>query len=290
MSTTRPTPSPTFRAWLALFFGVVAISWSTVWVKLAGVPGVSSAFWRCAFPALVTAPFLAGAWRRMDDTNTRRTALAGGALFGLHLCLWNFAIPLTDATRGTLYPNIAVIWFTLAAAKLHGEKPAGRVYAGLFIALAGLVVLAAPKLHGGLPTRGDFLCFLCSFTYAGYLTITKSARQKTSARDFMIVAAPAGVLTAGIVAFATGAPLSGYEPKSWAALAGLGLLSHLGGWLLIGHALGRLPAGPAGALMLIQAPLAAVWAILALGEYPDAALLAGGALTLLGVRFATRTK
>lgn len=279
---------PRLRPWVHLVLGVIAISLSTLWVKLAGVPGVSSAFWRCAFPALVTLPLLPGAIRRIPDRKTLLLCLGAGVIFGAHFALWNHGILLTDSTRGTLYPNVAVIWFTLAAMALHGERPTRRVFAGLGLSMAGLVTLAAPKFTGGGALLGDALCFLCSFSYASYLLLSKTARLRIAAKDFVITAVPASAITIGIIATYIHAPLTGFPPSAWAPLLGLGLITHLGGSLLLVDSLGKLPAGPAGAVLLLQAPFAALWAWPILGERPDSALIVGGLVVLAGVRLATR--
>jgi drug/metabolite transporter (DMT)-like permease len=282
------TESPGIRPWIILTLGVLCISWSTLWVKLAGVGGVASAFWRCALPAMVLAPWLPRVLRRLPDRRTLGFCVGAGVVFGAHFCVWNRGILMTDATRGTLYPNMAAFWFTLLAMKFHGEKPSWRVWSGLGLAFAGLLALSAPKLQGGAPMLGDALCFIVSFSYAAYLLFSKSARRKIAAFDFLTVCIPVSALTIGVIALATGTPLTGFSPQSWAALAGLGIITHLCGSLMLIDALGRLPAGPAGTVMLMQSPFAALWAWPVLGEKPDAALAFGVVLMLAGVALATR--
>lgn len=282
-----PSHAPA-RAWLALLGGVLCISWSTLWVKLAHAGGIPSAFWRCAFPAIILAPWLPRVLRRMPDRRTLGFCVAAGIVFGFHFCVWNRGILMTDATRGTLYPNMAAFWFTLAAMAFHGERPSWRVWTGLGLAASGLVALSAPKLGGGVPMLGDLLCFLVSFSYATYLLCSKSARKKLPAFDFLTVSIPVSALTIGAIALATGTPLHGFSAGSWAALAGLGIITHLLGSLLLIDGLGRLPAGPSSAVMLFQSPFAALWAWPVLGEKPDIALVFGGLLMLAGVAVATR--
>ena len=284
------TNAPGARAWLMLVGGVLCISWSTLWVKLAHVGGVASAFWRCAIPAALLAPWLPKVLRRIPDRQSLGFCVAAGLVFGVHFCVWNSGILMTDATRGTLYPNMAAFWFTLAAMFFHGERPSWRVWSGLGLAAVGLVTLSFPKLGGGAPMLGDLLCFLVSFTYAAYLLCSKSARLKLSAFDFLTVCIPVSALTIGGIAFATATPLTGFPPAAWGALAGLGLVTHLAGSLMLIDALGRIPAGPAGSVMLFQSPFAALWAWPVLGEKPDAALISGGALMLAGVALATKPR
>jgi drug/metabolite transporter (DMT)-like permease len=286
MKTEAETPGA--RPWIILVLGMLCISWSTLWVKLAGVGALASAFWRCALPAILLAPFLPRVLRRMPDRRTLGFCVGAGVVFGFHFCVWNRGILMTDATRGTLYPNMAAFWFTLAAMFFHDEKPSWRVWGGLGLAFAGLIALSAPKLQGGAPMLGDLLCFIVSFSYAAYLLCSKSARKKISAFDFVTVAVPASALTIGAIALVAGTTLTGFSPGSWAALAGLGLMTHLAGSLMLVDSMGRLPSGPASSVILMQSPFAALWAWPVLGEKPDAALAFGGVLMLLGVALATR--
>jgi drug/metabolite transporter (DMT)-like permease len=69
---------------------------------------------------------------------------------------------------------------------------------------------------------------------------------------------------------------------------GLGLISHLGGYLALSYALGHLPATVTCVSLLSQGPLTAVLAALLLGEPLTRYQIAGGMLVLVGVGLANR--
>ena len=109
----RQTPGS--AAYVALGFGVLCIGLSAIFVKLAGVPGPVSAFYRVFFAVVLLTPW----WLlRRRPLPSRRVLLAtcfGGLFFAADLVLWNSAIMLTDAGVATLLANNAPIWVGLAA-------------------------------------------------------------------------------------------------------------------------------------------------------------------------------
>ena len=78
------------------------------------------------------------------------------------------------------------------------------------------------------------------------------------------------------------------EAHSWWALAGLGIVAHLAGWLFINPALGHLPPDTTSVTLLGQTVVATIAAAPILGEWPDARQLAGSALLLAGIWRAAR--
>ena len=67
------------------------------------------------------------------------------------------------------------------------------------------------------------------------------------------------------------------------ALLGLGLISHLGGWLAINYALGHIKAAVASVTLLGQVALTILFSVPLLGEVPTAVQILGSALVLGGI-------
>jgi drug/metabolite transporter (DMT)-like permease len=80
-----------------------------------------------------------------------------------------------------------------------------------------------------------------------------------------------------------GAPLGGFTIRVWSALAALGLVSHLGGYLAINYALGRLRATAVSVTLLGQPVITALLAIPLLGELLTVNQIIGGVLVLVGI-------
>src|SRR5712691_11006425 len=124
---------------LLALLGVLTISFSAVFVRLAAVSPVTATFFR----ALYALPVLAIAWflQRSTDRRARRErwlAFGSGLVLAIDLDLWHESIALVGAGLSTVIANVQVVFVAAAAWILYGEKvSAARVL---------LIGIALPKL------------------------------------------------------------------------------------------------------------------------------------------------
>lgn len=271
-------------AYGALAIGVLCIGWSAIFVKFAGIPGPASAFYRMLISGLVLIP-----WRllRKGPWPSRPIVLlimAGGTFYALDLALWQTSLLLTSAAVATLLANNAPLWVGLGALFLFREKLTRNYWLGLFISLAGMVILMGLGTWRNLRfNAGELLAISASVAYAGYMLSTQRARIHVDTLTFMAISTLTSILVLLAVNLALGTPLTGYSGKSWAALAGMGLISQLGGWLAINYALGHLRAAPVSVSLLGQAVVTTLLAMPLLGEYPATHQVIGGCFVLAGI-------
>jgi drug/metabolite transporter (DMT)-like permease len=283
--------SETARAYSALAVGVICIGWSAIFVKLAGVPGPASAFYRMLISGLVLIPWRlirGGSWPRR---NLIFLIIAGGAFYALDLALWNTSLLLTSAAIATLLANNAPLWVGFGALFLFRERLTRGYWLGLFISLSGMVILMGLNAWRHLDFNlGELLAIGASLAYASYMLTTQRARTHVDTLTFMAISAAASITVLWIACRALGAPLTGYSVKAWSALLGMGLLSQLGGWLAINFALGHLRAAHVSVSLLGQAVVTTLLAMPILGEFPAANQMLGGVLVLVGIYVVNRRK
>ena len=104
--------------------GVLSISFSAIFVRLADVSPVTATFFRAAYAV----PVLAVVWalRRADDRRSRREralAVAAGLVLALELTLWHESIALIGAGLGTVLTHVQVVFVALVGWMLYGERP-----------------------------------------------------------------------------------------------------------------------------------------------------------------------
>lgn len=284
----RPAATP-WRAYVALAVGIVCIALSAIWVKWAGVPGPTSAFYRVAIAAAVLVP----AWlvrRRASSarSGSSRTAiwlaLLGGVFFALDLLLWNTSILLTSAANSTLLANNAPLWVGLGSLFIFRERLSRLFWWGMALSLVGVALILGGDIlrHPNLGL-GDLLAITAGMFYAAYLLTTQRARAELDTLSFMTIGIVVSVAVTLAMCFVFSTPLAGFSGASWLSLLGLGLVSHLGGWLAINYALGHIRASVASVSLLGQPVLTALFSIPLLGEGLSIEQIAGGALVLVGV-------
>ena len=273
---------------LLALLGVVSISFSAIFVRLASVSPVTATFFRAAYAV----PALLAIWipqRGKDDRSRRERAIAvaSGAVLALDLTLWHESIALVGAGLGTVIANVQVVFVAVAGWALYGERPTPRVVVIIAAVLAGVSLtsgLARHDAYGANPALGAVLGVLAGVTYAAFLLLFRSATQSLAPTAGPLLDSTLGTV-AGALAFAAFDPHFSLVP-SWPAhgwLVSLALVSQVTGWLLIATALPRLPAIETSVLLLGQPVLAVVWGFLWFAERLSPIQWAGSALVLAGV-------
>jgi drug/metabolite transporter (DMT)-like permease len=277
------------RAYSALGIGIVCIGFSAIFVKIAGAPGVVSAFYRVLFAAMIVVPW--GVLRRSQRPTRKQMLLiaAGGVFFALDLALWNTSLLLTSAATATLLANNAPLWVGLGALLFFRENLPARYWSGLIIGIAGMAILVGMTSWHGLHLKaGDLLAVIASVFYAAYLLTTQRARARVDTLTFMTISLISTVVVLFALNLAMGTALFGYSRKTWLALIGLGLVSHMGGWLAINYALGRLRAASVSVSLLAQSVVTALLSIPLLGERLSLHQILGGGVVLGGIYLANQ--
>jgi drug/metabolite transporter (DMT)-like permease len=201
----------------------------------------------------------------------------------------------TNAAIASLLGNGTPIFVGLMTWSVLGRRPNAGFWTGLALAAVGCGAIASADLlrvrttHAG-SLEGDAMAVAASVFFAAYLTTTERIRATMDTLTFSTLAIAASVATLAVICLASGVPLRGYPPKTWVALAGLGLVSQLGAYFALVGAMGRLPATVTSIGLLAQVPCTAALAILLLGEPLSPIQIAGGAVVLAGIYVVTRNR
>jgi drug/metabolite transporter (DMT)-like permease len=269
---------------LILFLGILCISWSAIFVKLADVSGLSSAFYRMFIGFLGILPIWLLRQKTIADKKSIRIAVLCGVIFACDIAVWNISILLTKAAISTLIANLAPVWVGIGAILFMKEKPGKIFWIGTVIALFGVaIIVGIDKIYTSQLNTGHFLAILASLFYAFYLLIMRKGRLKMDTVTFTTISMLASSVVLFVIAIATGSRLWGFSTPSWEALAGVGLISQLGGWLAINYAMAYMPATIASVSLLSQSVFTALIAIPVLGEKLTRMELFGAVIVLSGI-------
>jgi drug/metabolite transporter (DMT)-like permease len=281
-------------AYFVLALGVFGISWSAIFVRLSGLPGTTSAFYRMAFAQIVFVPWWLAARARSprNPGNLRRARwpmLLAGVLFAADIAFFNSAVMATSAANATLLSTNTPIFVAFGGWLLYRRRPARTFWWGLLLSVAGVLAIVSTDLHQHLALGyGDALAVAGALCYAGYILCVERARASVDALSFAMVS---GIMAAAVLFALCGAmrlPLRGFSWQTWAALGGLTIMSQVIGQLSVAYSLGKLPVAATSVMLLAQAPLTALLAVPTLGEPLAAAQIIGGLLVLSGVYVVNR--
>jgi len=171
----------------------------------------------------------------------------------------------------------------LGGGLLRGERPGGREWIGLALALAGLVILTRPGLTAPDPL-GAALMIGAGVAWGVYSLRGWGARPLPANASNFARSVPLALL-ASLLALALAPPRLTPAGAVLALISG-GLASGVG-YAVWYAALRGLSAAQAGIVQLSVPPLAAAGGALLLGETVTARLVASGGLVLGGIALAT---
>jgi drug/metabolite transporter (DMT)-like permease len=280
---TQQTP---WRAYAALFVGLVILGFSPVLVRAAQAPGVVVGIYRVGIGALVlTIPFIQQlrAGVRIPRRVFWISALAG-VFFGADVAAWTSGIVISGATIPTLLANTAPLWVGLGAWLIFKEQLTARFWLGLALAMLGAVLVLVFGLGGVITLdQGALLGALAGVFYGAYFLATQRARAELPLIPFFWVAAVFSALTMLVILLFLGQSLTGYNPATYVNFLVQGVVIQAGGWMLISYAQGHLPASLVSPTLLGQPVITALLAGPILGEVLRRTDLIGGATVLAGI-------
>jgi drug/metabolite transporter (DMT)-like permease len=273
--------------------GVLGISTSPILIRVAAMPALAMAFWRCLIGSAVLAPFAPrGRLERLSRSDLLRLA-ASGVFLAAHFALWNASLGLTTVAAATTLVSCAPLFVGLGSVFL-GEPPGGRAWAGIVLATAGAVVIGVGDAGGlggappgGNALLGDVLAFAGALAMAAYLLLGRVARQRLPVSTYAASVYGVAAVVLLPACLLTGSSLAGYPAASWLALAGVVAGPQLLGHTVFNALLATVSATVVAVVLLLEPVVATLLAWWLLDELPGPSLWAGGAMVLAGVWLAT---
>lgn len=275
-----------------LVAGVLAVSSAAVLIRLAEAPSLAVAAWRTGIAALLFLPLTWGMHRKvLLGLGWRRRALLAlaGVGLALHFAFWIASLAYTSVASSVVIVTANPLLVAVASWLFLGERPGGRVLAGVGVALAGGLLLAWGDLRlGRRELLGDALALLGAVAVAVYYIVGRGVRPSLPLLAYIgpVYGAAAVLLVAASLALRI--PLWGFSGRSVAFLLLVALLPQVVGHSLLNWTLARLPAVVVSAAVMAEPVVATGLAWLVLGEGPPPTTVAGGALILGGVWWAVR--
>ena len=273
---------------LLALLGIVSISFSAIFVRLAAVSPVTSTFYRGAYAApILVVIWLFGRTADVRGTRERWLAVVSGLILAVDLALWHESIALVGAGLGTVIANVQVVFVAVAAWWLFGERPTQARILVIAVVLGGVALtsgLARHDAYGSNPVAGAVIGLLAGLFYAAFLLVYREANRTPGPRSGPLMDSTLGMVAGAVVCAIfdrhfTFAP--GRTAHLWLLLLAIG--SQVIGWLLIGRALPELPVLETSILLLGQPIFTVLWGVLLFDERLSVLQWLGSAIVLAGV-------
>lgn len=278
------------RALLQMIVGAIAISTTSLFVKVAHVGPTMSGFYRMGFGGLMLLGGLValGQWRRLRLAEVGWLLLPGAA-FAIDLVMWHRSILYVGPGLATLLGNFQVFLMALAGWLVYRERLGWHFLAGIALAFVGLYLLVGLDWSavGAQYRLGVVLGTVTGVAYAVYLLSTRHAQRaghvKLAPAQLLCVSSLVSAVVLGAVAAAEGESFVIPDAQSWSALLGLAFFGQVFGWVLLTRAMPQLPASTIGLLLLLQPALSFILDVLLFARPTRTLDWIGVSLSLLGI-------
>ncbi len=274
--------------------GVLFYGTGPVLARSSETSGVLLSFWRLWFGVGVLAVGLAIhvlSGREVGSIRAVRWAVAAGMIFSLNQVLFFSAVKRTSVVDASLMSTLSPVFVAFIAIPLFGERPAKTFRAWSAVAIAGAVFVvlgssSAPQgdALGMVMAMGATLCF------ALFFLISKLVRDEIAVVGFLAsVMGTAAVFVSGY-AFVLGLDPGGVSTADrWTALA-MAVVPGTLGHIVMTWPLAHLPANVPPLMRLAGPVVSGTLAWVFLGEGVTWVHVVGGAIIVVGLAGALRSK
>jgi drug/metabolite transporter (DMT)-like permease len=273
-----------------LALGIAGLSTAGIFYSLASAPVVTIVAYRMVIAALLMVPVAlvtrgsgaaqtGAAFSRAD----RWLTAGAGLLFALDLMIWATSLKFTTVASAALFVSTHPIFVALLAWLFFRERPTPLIAGGIAIGIAGIAIVGWQDLRlSGSALIGDGLAMLAALAETGYLLVGRHVRQRIDAPRYalLVYASCAGFVCATVLGTGAGFALS---PRDLALAVGLAIVATVLGHTLVSQSLGYMPAAVVAVSFLAQPLMAALFALIFLGQQIPAATALGGLIALAGI-------
>jgi len=272
---------------MLLAVGVIGVSMSGPLIAAAtAVPALAMSFWRSGLAALAMAPTGLTRYRAELLALPRREVVRScfaGVMLATHFAAWTAALKLTSVASATAIVCLQAAWVVVLT-RLDGARVARRVWIGVGVALAGVVVVSGVDFS--VSTRaltGDALALVGGVFSAVYVIVGGRVRGQASTTTYTLICYSASAAVLLIACLAAGAQFTGFSARSWLLIVAVTLAAQLLGHSVFNHLLATMSPTLVSMCILLEVPGAALLAAVFLGQAPPIAVYGGLALICGGL-------
>lgn len=278
--------------YVALAFGIAAVSTGAIFVRLAEAPAIVTAAYRMGIASLLLAPFAftkaRGEIARLGAAEWR-AVLSAGVFLALHFATWISSLDYTTVASSVVLVNTNPLWVGLLSLILGRDRPSSLTKAGILLSVLGGAVIGAGDLTLGKGALwGDFLALAGGWFCALYIWMGRSVRPHMTLLSYTTLCYSTAAVILWAFVLALRLPVTGYSKETWAAFFALAFVPQLLGHSTYNWALRYFSANFVAVGLLGEPVGSSILAYFILKEGITMAKFAGGALILAGIYLASR--
>jgi drug/metabolite transporter (DMT)-like permease len=275
------------RQAVLLAMGVVAVSFSAIFIREANANGLVIAFYRNAAAAAVVLPLALVVRRDELRALTKRQvgiAVLSGALLAAHFAVWIPSVKLTTVAASVTLVAASPIFVAAGARMFFGEQVSRLTLIGILIGLAGAAIISGGDFGvSGRAVAGDLLALAGAALAAGYFLAGRHLRKDVSLLAYVGIVYPTTALLLLPAALLSGGPVVGFDAKTWWMFVLMAAIPQGIGHTTFNYLLKEVDATVVSISILGEPVGSTLLALAFFGEVPPWTAVVGGLIVLAGI-------
>jgi drug/metabolite transporter (DMT)-like permease len=285
---------PLINPYLALAIGVISVSTSAIFVKLADAPAGVIAFYRLFFSFIIIAPIFLFKYKDALFKVSKRDWLfssIAGVLLAFHFILWFESLNYTSVASSVVLVTLQPL-FAFIGTYLFFKEKVGiiGIISGVIAIVGSIIISWGDYLISGWALFGNLLALLACAFVTGYLLFGQDLRKRIDVIPYTFIVYGISSITLLVYVLLVGDPLVGYQSSDWMYFILLALIPTLLGHSLFNWVIKWVSTNMISMSILFEPVGAIILAYFILNERLTWTQVVGGAIVILSVAIFLRSE
>lgn len=273
--------------YIPIVIGVISVSLSAIFVKLATADAGVIAFYRMLFSVLIMLPFFLRKHRHelhmLSKKDWSFSAIAG-IFLAFHFILWFESLNFTSVASSTVLVTMQPLFAFVGTYLFFKEKITGQTLVAGLIAICGSFLIGWGDFRvSGDALYGDMLALIACALITGYLLFGQDVRQRVSLMTYTMIVYSASTITLFFYVLIKGESFGPYSAENWLLFLLLAIVPNLLGHTLFNWAIAYVSTNVISIAILFEPVGAAILAYFIFSETISVLQAIGAMIILLGI-------
>ncbi|KOS63963.1 DMT family transporter [Lysinibacillus sp. FJAT-14222] len=278
---------PKVHPYIPIFIGVISVSLSAIFVKLANAESGVIAFYRMLFSVLIMAPLFVLKYTKELKQLLRRDWLfssIAGIFLAFHFILWFESLNYTSVASSTVLVTLQPLFAFVGTYFFFKEKITVKTICAGAVAIFGSVLISWGDFKlSGTAFYGDMLALIACALITAYLFFGQDVRKRLSLVTYTMIVYVVSTITLFLYVLIKGESFGPYSTMDWIWFILLAIVPNLFGHTLFNWSIKYVSTNVISIAILFEPIGAAILALLIFKEYLIATQIIGGLIVIVGI-------
>lgn len=278
---------PKIHPYIPIFIGVISVSLSAIFVKLANAEAGVIAFYRMFFSVLIMAPLFF--WKYSNEIKELRIrdwlfSSIAGIFLAFHFILWFESLNYTSVASSTVLVTLQPLFAFIGTYFFFKENITLKtIFAGVIAIVGSILISWGDFKLSGTAFYGDMLALIACALVTAYFLFGQDVRKRLSLVTYTMLVYAVSTITLLIYVLIKGESFGPYSTMDWIWFILLAIVPNLFGHTLFNWSIKYVSTNVVSIAILFEPIGAAILALLIFKEYLIATQIIGGFIVIVGI-------